>query len=174
MKKLSYKTIVENKVEYALDYCPYRQGEKKIGVFGLGSLMCKTKCPYCIAHDDIKHTIKCNFIVLDLSVSNHLHDEIKSGKRTVVYLKINDYWIKKFMNCNNECYHAKYKKFMFCRFCSNANFNNFDAVRFHKGKFGKQTIMFECARITIEQGLVFLGAPQDEYVFNIYLGKRLQ
>ena len=154
-----------------VENCPYRQGGDA-GVFGLGSWKCEKKCPHCVKRDTDKLTVECNFRVLDLSLTYHWYDEIESGRKAVEYREMSDYWCKRLRGCDGNCRNYLYPS---CNTCKQYDPSiKFDAVRFHRGQGGKQTMMFECARIIVAHGHVRFGAFANTPMFNIYLGKRLQ
>lgn len=49
---------------------------------------------------------------------------------------------------------------------------NYDAIRFHRGQGGKQTMLIECKGISVGYGNPEWGAPADKEVFIIKLGNR--
>lgn len=154
---------------HVLESCPYRQGNEN-GIYGLGSWKCQN-CKHCIECDKDARTVKCGFRILDLSVTYYWYDEIESGRKTVEYREVSDYWKKRLMVCNTKCV-REYKCPIF--YCHQFKPVHYDAVRFHRGQGGKQTMMFECLRIIVCKGNELFGAIPDESMFNIYLGKRLQ
>lgn len=149
--------------EYTMDPCPYRQTCDH-GVIGLGSHKCQ-KCPHCVKRDMEARTVECNFDILDLSLTYHWYDEIASGHKTEEYRELTYYWYKRLLDSEahemlNQLEDAK---------C----FRKYDAVRFHRGQGGKQTMLFECKEIHIGYGAPWHGAPEDRKVFIIPLGHRL-
>ena len=151
--------------QYVQQFCPYRQGEK--GVNGLGSYKCE-KCPHCVKRNMTDHggTVECNFDVLDLSLTYHWYDEIASGRKCEEYRKLSYHWYHRLLD------HEAHE--MLNRLEDAKCFRKYDGVRFHRGQGGKQTMMFECGGIYIDYGDPNRGAPEDEKVFIIKLGKRLQ
>ena len=151
--------------QHTLQSCPYRQGDK--GVNGLGSLKCE-KCPHCVERilNENDGTVECDFDVLDLSLTYHWYDEIESGRKTEEYREMTYYWYKRLLD------HEAHE--MLNRLEDAKEFRKYDAVRFHRGQGGKQTMMYECGDIRIGYGNVRHGAPANKKCFVIRLGKRLQ
>ena len=168
---LKFSTREENGTSYVNELCPFRQTNKS-GVFGLGSWKCEQECPHCLERDRKKQIVKCDFRILDLSLTYHWYDEIEAGRKAVEYRELKPFYMKMLTECYKNCVKGggKYE----CRYCSFFKPIHYDAVRFHRGQGGKKTMMFEFIRTHINPGFVFLGAPLDKNVFNIYIGKRLQ
>jgi hypothetical protein len=150
--------------EYTMEPCPYRQTCDH-GVIGLGSHKCQ-KCPHCVKRDLEARTVECSFDILDLSLTYHWYDEIESGRKCEEYRELTYYWYKRLLDPKgterlNRLEDAK-------------EFRKYDAVRFHRGQGGKQTMMYEVGDIRIGYGNVKDGAPADKKCFVIRLGKRLQ
>lgn len=156
--------------ESVLEFCPYRQGND-YGIYGLGSYKCES-CMWCAGRDLKKQTVKCNFQVLDLSLTYHWYDEIESGRKTVEYREMSDYWRKRLMACRKDCFTLQHD--WFCAMCREFRPAPYQAVRFHRGQGGKQTMMYEILSIIIRRGYKQFGAPSNKDVFCICLGKRLQ
>ncbi len=151
--------------QHTLQHCPYRQGDK--GVVGLGSLQCE-KCPHCVQRilNENDGTVECDFDVLDLSLTYHWYNEIESGRKCEEYRELTYYWYKRLLDPKGTE--------RLNRLEDATEFRKYDAVRFHRGQGGKQTMMYECGDIRIGYGNVRHGAPAHKKCFVIRLGKRLQ
>lgn len=122
----------------------------------------------------------CNFQggnemrTLYLPLNKQWYEMIESGVKNEEYREIKPYWINRFrdraMTCAdkvcNSCNCA-----LSC-FLNECKFKQFECVRFSYG-YTKRTMMFEIESITIGKGKQEWGAPIDEEVFIIKLGKRL-
>lgn len=88
---------------------------------------------------------------------------IECGVKTEEYRECKPYWNKRLMR--------KVWNFADNTLCDIPK--KFDAVKFTYG-YTKRTITFECKGITIGRGNAEWGAPTDEDVFIIKLGKRIE
>ena len=109
--------------------------------------------------------------ILDLSLKWGWYDMIERGEKTEEYREIKDYYLKRLV-CRSEDmpplevkYMKKSDMLLFMR--------AYNAVRFHRGQGGKQTMLFEYKGFEIGIGNPLYGAPKDKEVFIIKLGKRL-
>ena len=119
---------------------------------------------------------------LDLSLKHEWFNMIAAGRKSEEYrdfrpyyanrllyhtnLGQKEYWDTIFANMKNAPY---YKPQHLLR---DYGARRYDAVRFHKGQGGKQTMLFEFAGLEIGKGRPEWGAP-DEDVFIIKLGRRI-
>lgn len=173
MKKVfNFSTVSDGISRFVVESCPYRQGGKT-GIYGIGSLKCMNLCGHCVSRNLENNTVTCNFRILDLSLKYHWYDEIESGRKSVEYRELNDYWAKRLLLCRKGCQNFSLR-YNTCRFCTRQRTAEYDAVRFHRGQGGKQTMMYEFCLIDIGKGIEQLGAIPDQNMFKIYLGKRLQ
>lgn len=101
---------------------------------------------------------------LDLVLKAKWYNMIESGVKTEEYREVKAYWIKrltkqlKSLSCDTNLSVRESKKF--------------DAVKFHYG-YTSKTMTFECLSISIDKGNPKWGAPENDYVFIIKLGKRI-
>ena len=100
---------------------------------------------------------------LVLPLKKEWYEMIESGVKTEEYRECKPYWNKRLMR--------KVWNFADNSLCDIPK--KFDAVKFTYG-YTKRTITFECKGITIGRGNAEWGAPTDEDVFIIKLGKRIE
>lgn len=109
--------------------------------------------------------------ILDLSLKWEWYDMIDRGEKTEEYREIKDYYLKRlvYRSADMPPLEVKYMKksdmLLFAR--------TYNAVRFHRGQGGKQTMLFEYKGFKIGIGNPLWGAPKDKEVFIIKLGKRI-
>ena len=109
--------------------------------------------------------------ILDLSLKWEWYDMIERGEKTEEYREIKDYYLKRLVYRSEDMpplevkHMKKSDMLLFAR--------TYNAVRFHRGQGGKQTMLFEYKGFTIGIGNPEWGAPTDREVFIIKLGKRL-
>lgn len=117
--------------------------------------------------------------ILDLSLTYHWYDEIESGRKKEEYREIKPFYQKRLMDlfrkfgttCTNRtCSICRYGNGPYA-LCTPIRYN---AVRFHRGQGGKTTMLFEIKNIHIGQGRTDQGAPDNEKVFIIQLGKQIR
>lgn len=94
--------------------------------------------------------------ILDLPLKAKWYEMIESGNKKEEYREIKKYWIGRLAKCGG---HNSYEKTGF--YCKKAIC------------FGctKRTMLFELESITIGVGNTNWGAPDNEYVFILKLGK---
>lgn len=118
---------------------------------------------------------RLNLKVLDLSLCYKWFDMIASGEKKEEYREIKDYWTKRFIQ-NHVCV-RKFREFEHSKIVYRNALRYFprhyDAVRFHRGQGGKQTMLIECKGISVGYGNPAWGAPADREVYIIKLGQRL-
>lgn len=109
--------------------------------------------------------------ILDLSLKWEWYDMIERGEKTEEYREIKDYYLKRLVYRSEDMpplevkYMKKSDMLLFAR--------TYNAVRFHRGQGGKQTMLFEYKGFKIGIGNPLWGAPKDKEVFIIKLGKRI-
>lgn len=109
--------------------------------------------------------------ILDLSLKWEWYDMIERGEKTEEYREIKDYYLKRLVYRSEDMpplevkYMKKSDMLLFAR--------TYNAVRFHRGQGGKQTMLFEYKGFKIGIGNPLWGAPENKEVFIIKLGKRL-
>ena len=109
--------------------------------------------------------------ILDLSLKWEWYDMIERGEKTEEYREIKDYYLKRLVYRSEDMpplevkYTKKSDMLLFARM--------YNAVRFHRGQGGKQTMLFEYKGFKIGIGNPLWGAPKDKEVFIIKLGKRI-
>lgn len=111
---------------------------------------------------------------LHLPLKKEWYEMIESGVKTEEYREIKPYWInrlrdKSFTCADKACYHCDCELSCFLKECK---FERFEQVIFFYG-YTKRTMTFEIESITIGKGKPEWGAPVDEDVFIIKLGKRI-
>lgn len=118
------------------------------------------------------------------------YDMIESGEKPEEYRRITDYWIKRLcdnptFNSNDELIGRKPIDDYTLKMCQQEGLNliemfhegnmipkEFDAVCFHRG-YTNTTMLYEFKGTSIGYGNPVWGAPEDDEVFIIKLGKRL-
>lgn len=109
--------------------------------------------------------------ILDLSLKWEWYDMIERGEKTEEYREIKDYYLKRLVYRSEDMpplevkYMKKSNMLLFAR--------TYNAVRFHRGQGGKQTMLFEYKGFKIGIGNPLWGAPENKEVFIIKLGKRI-
>lgn len=110
---------------------------------------------------------------LDLVVTGKWYDMIEAGIKKEEYRELKPFWVKRF------CYWWKSEHDINCKRCSYLKcLQNgyvcypFDVVHFHRG-YTKTTCSFELETVFIGTGNEDWGAPKDEDVFILKLGKRI-
>ena len=118
---------------------------------------------------------------LDLSLKYEWFDMIERGEKHEEYRDLRPYYANRLLYWKNlgqkeywdgifeKMYaHPTYKpRNLLCY-----GIRQYDAVRFHKGQGGKQTMLFEFKGLTIGRGNPEWGAPNED-VFIIKLGRRI-
>lgn len=122
---------------------------------------------------------------LYLPLKKEWYEMIESSRKTEEYREIKPYWCRRIMNkswaeCPNRISYgfpplSSFPEFM-CKCtgtaCISPNADAISYIRFSCG-YTKRTMLFECKGITIGKGKPEWGAPENEEVFIIKLGKRL-
>lgn len=113
--------------------------------------------------------------VLDLVLKHKWYDMIDTGDKREEYRKIGWYWLKRLVDTEQG-------EFEFHNGEDGIEPNSFKAqnlvgkpythVRFHRG-YTSTTMTFEFSGLSVGLGNPDWGAPKDEQVFIIKLGKRL-
>ena len=123
--------------------------------------------------------------ILDLSLAYKWYDMIASGEKKEEYREIKDYWTKRFIDIAAVKHEEDVRNGMhrlFSEFTPEPVTlkdalryfprEHYDAVRFHRGQGGRQTMLIECKGISVGYGNPEWGAPADREVFIIKLGNR--
>ena len=109
---------------------------------------------------------------LYLPLKKEWYEMIESGVKTEEYREIKPYWVKRLFLCfGTSCINGNFPQ-LTCSDCEIFALYHFRAVRFSYG-YTKRTMTFECKGRTIGKGNPAWGAPENEEVFIIKLGKRL-
>lgn len=109
---------------------------------------------------------------LYLPLKKEWYEMIESGIKTEEYREIKPYWASRLFFCfGMPCIDGNFPQ-LACSYCEIFALRRFGAVRFSYG-YTKRTMTFECKGITIGKGNPAWGAPENEEVFIIKLGKRL-
>lgn len=108
---------------------------------------------------------------------------IASGEKQEEYREIKDYWTNRFIDIKAVKHEQDVRNSMYRLFGSfipaQVTYSeslkyfpkkHYNAVRFHRGQGGKQTILIECRGISVGYGNPEWGAPTDKEVFIIKLG----
>lgn len=128
--------------------------------------------------------MKNDMKILDLSLSYHWYDEIASGRKKEEYRQIKrfycqrlgDYCKYKHYSASNTMFgvdsvpHCKIDNDRLC-YCNNVYAKEYTHVMFHKGQGSPITMLVECKGVTVGIGNPEWGAPENEEVFIIKLGK---
>ena len=119
--------------------------------------------------------------ILDLSLTYKWYDMIASGEKKEEYREIKDYWTKRFIDMK-AVEHEQYIRNSIDSFLREIITldgalkyypkEHYNAVCFHRGQGGKQTMLIECKGISVGYGNPAWGAPADKRVFIIKLGNR--
>ncbi len=109
---------------------------------------------------------------------------IASGEKKEEYREIKDYWTKRFIDMEMVEYEQEIHNSI-CRLLGVTPTQipykegleyypkeHYDAVRFHRGQGGKQTMLIECKGISVGHGKTEWGCTTDKEVFIIKLGNR--
>lgn len=123
--------------------------------------------------------------ILDLSLTYKWYDMIASGEKKEEYREIKDYWIKRFIDIKAVKREQDVRNNMFISFWgfipAPVSYDeglkyfpkeHYDAVRFHRGQGGRQTMLIECKDISVGYGNPEWGAPADKEVIIIKLGNK--
>lgn len=102
--------------------------------------------------------------ILDLSLKYIWYDMIERGEKTEEYREQKEYYYNRFF----KSWIGGFVGVVF------SGYKHYDAVRFHRGQGGKETMLFECKGITIGYGKPEWGAPENRTVFIIRLGERIK
>lgn len=98
---------------------------------------------------------------------------IDSGEKIEEYRKYKLYWCKRFLNRPFNCITYITNDDDFRNVYISCNDNNYTHVLFYYG-YTKTTMMFEIVDILYGFGNPKWGAPEDQKVFIIELGKRIE
>lgn len=124
---------------------------------------------------------------LQLTLKKEWFDKILSGEKTEEYREIKDYWLSRFLDCDeNKSNHLCAKKLCYaCLLYGQSTyikkdvnsivtpkFSNYEFIEFING-YGRDKPRFtiECLGITTGIGKSGWGAPEKEKVFILKLGK---
>lgn len=119
---------------------------------------------------------------LYLPLKKEWYEMIESGRKTEEYREIKPYWAGRLLEVRRD-FAGDFQAYEDCidimkEDCIDAmerlsaKFKHFDVVRFSYG-YTKRTMTFKCKGITVGFGKPAWGAPENEEVFIIKLGKRL-
>lgn len=112
--------------------------------------------------------------VLDLSLKHCWYDMIASGEKTEEYREIKPFYKKRLIkDIKDHCNTVFTEKGVRLECERVIFFKHYDAVRFHRGQGSPVTMLVECLKIGFGKGKPEWGAPKNEIVFIIKLGKRL-
>ncbi len=120
--------------------------------------------------------------VLDLSLKHEWYNRIESGEKREEYRDFRPYYANRLLFHTNLG-QKEYWDDAFAKMAERPDYKpqfllrdygvrRYDAVRFHKGQGGKQTMLFEFVGLEIGKGRPEWGAP-DVDVFIIKLGRRI-
>ena len=119
---------------------------------------------------------------LDLSLKHEWYNMIEQGEKREEYRDFRPYYANRLLFHKNlgqkEYWDGAFAKMQARpdyppqQLLRDCGARRYDAVRFHKGQGGKQTMLFEFAGLEIGKGKPEWGAP-DEDVFIIKLGRRI-
>lgn len=125
--------------------------------------------------------------ILDLVLMHKWYDMIERGQKFVEYRKAIPHWIKRLMlqydtsagkhieidNLTAQCLADVPNAITAGLLSGELKFKDYDAVRFRRG-YTKTSMLFEISGMYFGYGMYpHAGAPRNETVFNIVLGKRL-
>ena len=118
-------------------------------------------------------------MVLDLVLKGKYYDMIDSGVKLEEYRKVKPYWCKRLTGLARACRYslpsAEVGKLM-CQMsglvCPSGVVLKYDQVRFRRG-YTKKSMTFAIESIRLGYGNPEWGAPENEYVFIIKLGDRI-
>ena len=118
-----------------------------------------------------------NMKILDLPLKAKWYEMIESGNKKEEYREIKKYWIGRLAKCGGRNSYEKtgfYCKKAICFSCitrgNGFHPKEYTHVRFRFG-YTKRTMLFELESITIGVGNTNWGAPDNECVFILKLGK---
>ena len=104
--------------------------------------------------------------ILDLPLKKEWYDLIESGVKKEEYREIKPYWCKRFLNLDKPLFSHR-------NGYQDANVKGYTHVRFRYG-YTNRTMLFELKGITIGNGNTAWGAPEDNEVFILKLGNRVE
>ncbi len=93
--------------------------------------------------------------ILELAVTYHWYDEIEAGRKPEEYRSNTPFYRSRLMYPES----------------SEEVWKHYDAIRFRRGRFGKQTMLVEHKGTRLGIGRPEWGAPEDKKVFILELGK---
>jgi hypothetical protein len=121
-----------------------------------------------------------NMKILDLPLKAKWYEMIESGNKKEEYREIKKYWIGRLAKCGGHNSYEKtgfYCKKAICFSCitrgNGFHPKEYTHVRFRFG-YTKRTMLFELESITIGVGNTNWGAPDNECVFILKLGKSIK
>ena len=110
--------------------------------------------------------------VLHLPLKAKWYNMIESGKKTEEYRRINPHWAKRLMRRYGNFDWCK--KDYACHGCIwKCGTKNYTHVRFRYG-YTRRTMLYDIESISTGRGIPEWGAPEDNVVFIIRLGKRYE
>ena len=112
--------------------------------------------------------------ILDLSLTHHWYDEIHDGKKPEEYRTDKPFYKQRLMDGYHK-YQCPKQKCGTCmaRYVGECNPQYYDAIRFHRGQGGKTTMLIEFKGWRYGYGNTEWGAPADEEVHILALGRIL-
>ena len=123
--------------------------------------------------------------ILHLPLKKEWYEMIESGVKTEEYREVKEHWVKRLTHFTYEEYETLEELTSQLQFAEEnewtpyevlgyygAQLRRFDAVKFSYG-YTTRTMTFECNGITIGRGKAEWGAPTDNDVFVIKLGRRI-
>lgn len=117
--------------------------------------------------------------ILDLVLIGQYYDMIEAGEKDEEYRKVKPYWCKRLTGLARACRYSVISPKegeRICQMtgltCPSGNALKYDKVRFRRG-YTKKSMTFEIESMRLGYGKPEWGAPEDEYVFIIKLGQRI-
>lgn len=117
--------------------------------------------------------------VLDLVLKHKPYDLIESGVKKAEYREIKPYWCKRITGLARCCAYSlpsSVKGEMICQKsgtkCTSGNSIKYNAIRFRRG-YTKQSMTFKLDSMRVGYGKPEWLAPEDELVFILNLGERI-
>lgn len=116
---------------------------------------------------------------LDLVLKAKWYDMIDSGVKTAEYREVKPYWCKRLKGLARNCRYSlpasevgKRMCQMSGLICDSGTTQKYDKVRFRRG-YTNNSMTFLIESIELGYGNPEWGAPENEYVFIINLGERI-
>lgn len=113
--------------------------------------------------------------ILDLPLKREWYEMIERGEKTEEYRMIKPYWCVRLAHCDMRLCWMRTSYNTDCQFqgkLSLINRRGYTHVRFRYG-YTKRTMLFELESIRIGRGRPEWGAPEDNDVFILKLGNRI-